>query len=224
MIVMVERPSSTDYPVRRDIVEQNAFDSQIELPEQVCILAPGPNGRYNWDKIGDMYVIAVNYAVTIPVHIDMWLSGDWWGIQKPWFPKADKGFYGTRVFAKGLAERCETWNEQDRWFDLVKRREIERSFKEERPNLRKRFRPDETSVGIAIDFAGRFGATEINLCGVDLKGYEYYDGTLSTCESCDRSGIWLFADMIQDVVEWYENKGVSFFSFSETALRVDIKG
>ena len=222
---MAERPNPEKYPVKRKIVDNNVFDSGLKLPESVCILAPGKNGAGNYHKICDRFTIAVNYGITIPVHIDQWLVGDWWGVQKPWFPRADKGFFGQRIFSKGLAERCECWREGDLWFDFVHRRQVQRGYETERPTLERVFRPDETSVGIAIDYAYRFGARDIALIGVDMVGDEYYDGTVSTCESCDRTkGTWIFCGMLMDVIQWHREKGCEFYSLSETALRVDIKG
>lgn len=218
---MVSRPDHNKYPAIRDISDCDIFDSDFRLPHHVCILAPGPNGFGRYDKIGSTYTIAVNYGITIPVHIDAWLVGDWWSIQKPWFPISDKGWFGQRLFVAGLAERCENWHEDDLKFELVKRRGgIKRGYGAERDRLTDKFRPDETSVGIAIDLAYRFGARKIDLIGVDMQGWEYYDGTQSTCESCDRSGVWIFCEMVMDVIEWHQNKGVAFRSLSPTALRV----
>ena len=218
---MVERPDPLKHPVRRHVTDdQNVFRRPVRLPEHVCILAPGQNGAGLYDRIGDTFTIAVNYGVTIPAHIDAWIVGDWWGIQKPWFKRADGGYFGQRVFSKGLAERCEKWGDADRWFDFVHRREIKRGYGEERDTLVDLFRPDETSVGIAIDFAYRNGAREIDLIGVDMQGSKYYDGTGSTCESCDRSGVWIFCEMLMDVVNWHQEHGVKFRSLSPSALRV----
>jgi len=217
---MISRPDPEKYPVKRSVSNSDIFKSGYELPQHVCILAPGLNGAGNYDKIGPVYTIAVNYGITIPVHIDAWLVADWWGIQKGWFPKADAGWTGQRLFSVGLAEHCNFWKDTDITFELVKRRAVKRGYAEERATLTNRFRPDETSVGIAIDLSYRFGARHIDLIGVDMQGYDYYDGTKSTCESCDRTGTWLFCEMLNDVIKWHQERGVVFRSHSPTALKI----
>jgi hypothetical protein len=211
----MERPDAK--PVR-EVVGRDIFDVGLELPEHVCIAAPGLNGVGNYHKIGDTFTIGVNYGVSLPIHLDLWLHGDWWGIGKDWFERCDTGYWGRRAFVLGLAERCRTWGDDDLTFTLVSRDEPTPGFHLEH---KKKFRPDETSVGIAIDLACRFGAREIDLIGVDMKDDLYWDGMVSTCNHCDRSdGVWPFAEMLMDVVRFYEGQGVRFRSLSKTALEV----
>ena len=56
-----------------------------------------------------------------------------------------------------------------------------------------------------------------------MVGTAYYDGTESTCESCDRAdGVWMFRDLIMGVIDYQVKQyGVEFRTLSETAL--DIK-
>ena len=217
---MVQRPDPKKFP-RIRTVEPNLFNSDYKLPEHVCILAPGPNGMANYHKIGANYTIAVNYGITIPVHIDAWLVGDWWGVAKPWFTIADDGWHGLRLFSAGLAGYCKHWRDGDLAFEIVHRRRVQGGYAVERPTLKDVFRPDETSVGIAIDLAYRFGAKKIDLIGVDMVGEAYYDGTMSTCESCDRAdGVWMFCEMLNDMIKWHQERGVTFRSLSPTALKV----
>jgi len=220
---MVERP--TGFPALRDVTD-DIISADLRLPEHVTILAPGPNGKGNYHKINpDSYVLAVNYGVTIPVHIDGWLVGDWWGVQKEWWPRADQGFHGRRFFSVGLAERCAVWNEHDLAFQLTKEREIVKKYKRRlRTMAHDQFSPCETSVGIAIDLCGRTGVKRVDLIGVDMVGTAYYDGTESTCESCDRAdGVWLFKDLIMEVIGYQVEKyGVEFRTLSETALEIKL--
>ena len=206
-------------PAIREVSERDVFQLGYVLPTKVCILAPGFNGTGHHHKIGNRFTISVNYGVTVPVHTDLWLVGDWWICAKDWWPRVDVGYHGRRIFVHGLAERCEVWDEKhDLTFKLVKRDEITQGFHIEHPQ---KFRPDETSVGIAIDFACRFGARDINLIGVDMVGEMYWDSKVSTCTQCDRTdGVWPFRDLLMDVIQYYQSEGVKIRSYSPTALDV----
>jgi len=203
---------------------RSIFFQGFKCPEYVTIVAPGYNAH---DRMGlvalDSYRIAVNYGITMPVKSDCWIVADWHGIKRAWWKRADTGYHGFRIFSIGMAERCDVWDDATGLvFDFVHRRKVERSYKEERPGLKDLFRPDETTVGIAIDLACRFGAKKIDLLGVDMQGKLYYDGSESTCESCDRSDVWIFRDMLMDVIEWNQAEfGVEFRSLSETALPIE---
>jgi hypothetical protein len=74
------------------------FRTDFQLPERVCILAPGPNGRGHYEEIpSDYEVIAVSKAVMIAEvpHKSIWMMCH---ATQDWFETADAVFRGTRVF------------------------------------------------------------------------------------------------------------------------------
>lgn len=180
----------------------------FKLPEKVCILGPGSNGIPHWEKIENMFIIAVNCAVNIPVSANIWLLADGNAPKAKWFPEGIKNHHGLRVFSYAVTNRCN--EKSDYGFYMMQ--PPDNNF----VRNPKMFRPGETTVGIAIDFANRFGAKEIVLCGVDQCGPIYFDGNMArnypplmTHAGCHR---------ITKIIKMVEGYGSKVWSISPTRL------
>ena len=82
---------------RDNMTWTNIFTSDFRLPERVCIVAPGPQGKAYYGAIpADHLVIAVSKSVLIPqLRPQVWLMNH---VHQPWFDEAIGGFDGIRVF------------------------------------------------------------------------------------------------------------------------------
>ena len=79
------------------------------------------------------------------------------------------------------------------------------------------------TVGCALQLAQQLGAVRCVLCGVDMQGVEYYDGTINeTKQSINPDGTWTQVAMLQRVVDEVKRQGCDVVSMSETLLKVEV--
>src|SRR3989338_7571342 len=184
----MERPSwsdscsATSRARRRMLVVGYAdvFAAGLTFPKRACVLAPGPNGIPYYESIPkDCYVIAVSNAVLIDqVEIDCWVMQ---GKKRSFYLQGEQRFSGVRLFRRKFVEQGEALPAVD---------SFERySFDVERPTpqnvgdfsslegSRKRLIGGSSVSGNAVQLAHLCGAREILLCGVDMSGDHYFDGS-----------------------------------------------
>jgi hypothetical protein len=209
---------------------RNIFDGDFTLPEKVCILAPGPNGKSAWEHI-DCPVIAINYAVYIdlpnpqPHRPGMWLQADWWGIKTDWFAKADKEYTGVRIFSDSMISKRPSDAIPADWsFRFTPGTECVLPLGSGQYMYHPReLRPDGTSSCIGMELAARFGAKEIAVCGVDFRGERYYNGRTGCFQKYDRKGVWAYLPFANSLIKWIKSQGVDIYSLSETALDLEVR-
>jgi len=192
------------------------FQSEFTLPRRVCIVAPGPNGRAHYGNIpADGYVIAVSKAVLIPsIRPKLWLMNH---ANQDWFPSAEAGFHGIRVFGAGIRTARP---------DLATGRtiytyDVPEGQLEERViwPVEGHIRHGGTVSGCALQLAFNFGAREILLCGLDFSGPFYWDGTRN--DHPDHGDIWPAVARLNPLIEWLrEERGIAIASLSPTRLQV----
>jgi hypothetical protein len=186
----------------------------------VTIIAPGPKGRPHWEEKEGL-VIAVNSAITIDVDPVMWFIADGNAPGLTWFKRGmDASMKSTiRVFSEAIHQRSDYKGDYTFWLapshfdtdaDMV-------SFMQEPyrvdPDF---FRPTETVTGIAIDFAVRYGAKQINLIGVDMEG-GYFDDP----PGLNRDVINSYnRDCLQKEIDYFKARGIEFRALSPTRLDV----
>ena len=197
------------------------FKSDFRFPSRVDILAPGPNGKAHWSRLGP-WVMAVNRAALIPADPDAWFVSDWWAIKTDWFHSVDRAFGGLRFFSPGL-EDCH--GGADYTFKLLDGRECVKplgigTYDKPLDNL---LRPDGSVAASAVELAARLGAEEIVLCGVDMYGDTYYDGLMSIAVDCNHKGEWAYTPYFNSLIEWVRGQGVDIWSMNKTALEVDVR-
>ena len=193
----------------------DAATADIWLLPVVTILAPGPNGRAFWDKsIG--CIITVNGAVEIPIAKDIWIVADGNAIQCPWFKYGCENFDGFRVWSEAVHVRCEEKGDYTFWMYPNHPDQVEDFWQLPFVPDPDFFRPTETVTGIAIDFAVRHGATEINLIGVDCAGGYFYD---APGESTALLNPVAFAKLTEEI-KYFQGQGIKIRSLSETHLTI----
>jgi len=194
---------------------RDLFKSNFRCPEHITILGPGPRGKAHWDEIpADSFVIAVNYAITIPVRIDAWCVADWWAIKTPWFKKGLSRPQIIRFFSQGLHRKSKA--KCNYTFRFVPRFTPHKYLP-----VPEMFKPDGTVAAITMELGARFGAKRISLCGIDMSGAKYYDGNESKSETCPHGEIWAYVPYVNSLIEYYTRRGVTFRSVSETKLSCD---
>jgi hypothetical protein len=196
----------------------DVFRSTLRLPATACILAPGPNGRPHYGKIpGDCAIIAVSKAVMIPnvPRKDIWMMNH---ATQGWFEGANAAFAGQRVFsAPALREAGDRIDPEATCYyyepapDQLTPENVHR--------VDGAIRYGSTVSGCAVQLAYNFGARRILLCGVDMSGDDYFDGTSNVHVS--HGEVWSAVRTIDALVRWLrEARGVQVETLSETRLDV----
>ena len=206
------------------------FESDFRLPPKVCILAPGPRGRPHYGDIPKDYcVIALNKAVFIPeVKIDIWLMNL---ADQDWFEAANAAFDGLRVFwreekenrdySSAVEKRLLAIDNTNSYYFRVIRPGLYLSKKgKSLDQLTERGILDGgTVMGAALQLAYHFGAHEVLLCGADMSGDAYWDGSLS--EQLGHGATWSCTGELNTLIRWMtQTHGITVMTLSPTKLDV----
>lgn len=193
------------------------FGSSFRLPSKVCIVAPGPNGKNHYSEIPSAFCqIAVSKAVLIPgLKPAVWVMNH---AEQDWFAEADRAFKGVRIFGNGAvqsyagpaanARGCYGFTPPAEQLspDIV--RPVDGCI-----------RIGGTVSGCALQVAYNFGAREILLCGVDMSGDGYCDGTFNVQPT--HGQIWPASRSLNLLIHWMrQEKGLSIWTLSDTQLEV----
>ena len=204
---------------------QDIFESGFKFPERVDILAPGPNGKVHWPRLGP-WVMVVNKAIQIPVDPDAWMVSDWWAVKTDWFAPADIAFDGLRIFSENLiGKRPDDVAPADVSFRFLDGKSVTRPFGTAPypPPLPNMFRPDGGVSATAAEAAARFGAKEIALCGVDMCDDKYFDNETSLSTECPHQGEWQWTPFFNSLIEWVRQQGIEIYSLSPTKLKIEVR-
>ncbi len=193
-------------------------ESDLRLGRKVCIVAPGPNGRGHYQRIPpDFQIVAVSKAVLIPdLRPAIWIMTH---SDQPWFAAANRSFHGIRLFSYDAAlNAADSLQGTPDCYYFVPPRD---SFLE--PQLRQPLdgviRYGATVSACAVQFAYIFGAAEILLCGVDLSGDEYFDGTVNV--NAYHGNTWPAAQRLQPLLKHLiDDKGLLIATLSPTKLEL----
>ena len=196
------------------------FQSGFRLPEKVCILAPGPNGLGCYGAIPQSHtVVAISKAVLIDEvsRKSVWVMchGD-----QGWFDRANSQFHGVRLFSKDALR--EAGAKLDGLSPTYYFQAPPEMLEPHNVHLvGGAIRYGTTVSGCALQFAYNFGAREILLCGVDMSGDDYWDGTRNT--SGYHGEVWPAARTINALIRWLgAERGIKVASLSRTRLEVDM--
>ncbi len=186
------------------------------------MLAPGPNGVPHYASIpGDAFVIAVSRAILIDrVKIDGWVMQ---GTNRSFYREGERRFSGVRLFRRDFVDRGQAVAPVD-GFERY-------SFEVERPpperigdfsalaGSRNRLIGGSTISGIGVQLAHLCGAREILLCGVDMSGDGYFDGSCNLDPTHGET--WRFTPTLDRLIEWLtRNTDTRVESLSPTKLSV----
>ncbi|HSW65411.1 MAG TPA: hypothetical protein VLH56_19195 [Dissulfurispiraceae bacterium] len=189
------------------------------LPPTVYVVGTGPNGKAAWSRIpDDAYVIAVNQAMLIEGIPDpaLWVTFDrtLWHEPKPWWQAAlDRSDdLGTiRLFGDVNAGRVYS----DYSFKYAPH------FHEDprKTLLHGVLRGGCNVAGCACQAAYWGGAKTIILCGIDMFGQVYYDGSVNPKV---REEEWKWTHMFSQLLALIKAREVTVLSISPTALKVEV--
>jgi hypothetical protein len=193
------------------------FDSNIELPESVTILAPGP-GAADWERGEDEYVIAVNAAVNIGP-CDWWTVADMRAVEVEldWF---ERGYLPARdgmnyLFSRDIKKLLFGKDEYSNVFSF--RQGLALSPNDVRLQ-RSYLRWNATIVGQDLQFCYWFGVKHVKLVGVDMRGDSYWDGTVIP-EYADRD-VWPYVDTLNALIAELVSRGMTITAETPTALSI----
>lgn len=205
----------------------NILASGFRVKRTVYVLASGPNGTGHYGRIPeDAWVIAVNSAIHIQeAHKSIWLCADGTLPEKQWFDKAALELIAcnyelrdarlpTPVFDGGVLLGAYPGVP---YVFQHGRSLIKAPWGCERGVLR----GGATISAQAVQLAYLMGSRKIILCGVDMRGDRYYDGTAT--DNNQISGDeqkWHARSAFNILVQWLLGEGVEIMSLSETALDV----
>lgn len=192
------------------------FASDFRLPERVCILAPGPNGAGHYSEIpAGFSVMAVAKAVLIPeVEADIWVMNH---AHQEWFEEADAAFHGTCIFGdEAMMTRPHLAGKSACYYFTTLEEPLD-------PNVMRAIdgvvRVGGSIVGCALQLAYNFGSAEILLCGADMSGDGYWDGTTNVQNS--HGAVWPAAQRLNLLLRWLiEEKRMRISTLSQTMLDV----
>jgi hypothetical protein len=197
------------------------FGSGWRLPAKVCIVAPGPNGRSHYGEIPeDYYKIALSKAALIPaVRASVWIMCH---TQQDWYGEASASFRGVRIYGDAAARQAEQ--------ELLALGCECYCFYPPPDSLSPEVRPVEGAIrvggsisGIALQIAYNFGARDILLCGVDMSGDGYFDGTMNVQPS--HGDTWGAVKNLNPLIRWMiEKRGLRIHTLSPTRLDVAMHG
>jgi hypothetical protein len=193
-------------------------ESNLRVERKVCIVAPGPNGRGHYHRIPpDFQTITVSKAVLIPeLTPAIWIMTH---SDQLWFLDANRHFKGVRLFSLDAAVRvASAIQETSDCYCFVPPSDsfLDPQFRQPHDRL---IRYGGTVSGCAIQFAHIYGAAEILLCGVDLSGDEYFDGTLNP--NAHHGDTWPAVERLQPLLDHLiDAEGLTIATISQTRLRV----
>jgi hypothetical protein len=197
------------------------FESGWRLPEKVCIVAPGSNGRGLYQEIPpDYYTIAVSKAALIPeIRASVWIMLH---AQQDWYPEASASFTGIRIYGDAAARVAES--------ELLALGCECYCFYPPPDALSPEVRPVDGFIriggsvsGCALQIAYNFGASDILLCGVDMSGDGYFDGTMNVQPT--HGDTWGVVKNLNPLIRWMmEKRGLRIHTLSPTRLDVPFPG
>jgi hypothetical protein len=192
------------------------FRSNLRLPAKVCILAPGPNGKKHYHEIpADYEVIAVSKAVLINEvpRKQIWMMNH---ATQEWFDRANAAFHGVRVFSADALREAQTRldpGEPCYYYQAPPEGLVPDTV----IPVDGVIRSGTTVSGCALQFAYNFGARDILLCGVDMSGEDYWDGTRNVHPH--HGTTWPAARTLSCLIRWLnDERGVQVTTLSETHL------
>jgi len=197
------------------------FASGITLPEKVFIVASGPNGRDYYHRIpDDSYTIAVNKAVLISdIHPDMWILNSMNKKVRSWFEEADHNFEGIRIFKQKCLNKMPDELARNTCFSYAPNASLEDTSS---PLQAGTLYSGGTVTGFAIQIAARLGAKEVILCGADMSGQNYWDG--SATDHADHGELWHHTENLSRLIQHLcKGNSLNIRSLSPTKLDVPVE-
>jgi len=189
------------------------FSSGFRFPDKVCLIAAGPSAKAGVERIPDGYArLAVNKAVLIPgANPAYWVMNQLTANSLTYFAEAEARFEGVRIFRLPTAwaqrDHVEPRNRDRCFWFLARQSPAESITGEFCPPLAACVRSGATVAGCALQMLAHLGAREILLCGLDMSGGTYWDG--STNIEDRQAGRWRQRDALERLIEVMVSDGVT---------------
>ncbi|KPK74950.1 MAG: hypothetical protein AMJ79_12760 [Phycisphaerae bacterium SM23_30] len=214
----------------------NILTAGIHLPREIVILGSGPNANAciaDLNKSGK-YIAALNGAINQPLDAAIWAAQDPTLKNQKWFDDTATRLCNTgRKF--GLAE----FQAGQRPMPIFDRTKVQRYypwfklvFNVNKPGIDKktfsyfpkaakdkiRVYQGATICGSFLQVAIRLGVKRVILCGIDMYGHLYFDG--SEHKKKQRKGqIWTSCGALDFLIARAWDIGVEVYTISETKLK-----
>jgi len=213
---------------------QDVFEHGLKLPERVVILGSGPRGKQGYDKIDDDdFVISLNGAITCPVNTTLWMAMDPTLQGQKYFRDLMEWHYNNYYLTGhdltqnsiGLGYPIPVMEKLRvaRYFPWVRC-----TFELRKPEMMREnnvapgtnyLRPGCTVAGAAIQLAYLTGSKKIALCGIDMYGNTYHDGSRHK-QLKRKDNQWSTVPVFNSLMRHLEKLGLSFTTLSATKLDV----
>ena len=200
------------------------LDAGLRFPSRVCIVASGPTAASTHRAIpADFHVVAVNKGVLLPgLRVDTWMMNQLTSDSLAYYASASQAFpAGRRIFrlATAVATRAEHAGRSDcHWFVAHQAAEEQLDPDHDRP-VGTCIRSGGTVTGCALQLAFMLGARDMRLCGVDMRGDRYFDGTRNDRDP--KAGDWQHVRVLDRLIaQLRRDHGVTIRTLGETALGV----
>ena len=199
----------------------------------VFIVGSGPNGNDGYWRIGEMGEQGANISVLInkAIILEGEIPASYWFCIAPGLP--DEGWFnryvgfhtmpdGPAYFPVPVIASTHLIRKAlpDAQFTLVEGQHLSSVDTAIRAGVLRR---GAGSVGCVLQLAQQLGAARCVLCGCDMKGRGYFDGTKNEVKrSINTDGTWTQLPMLQRVIETVKKAGVDVVSLTETTLDVEV--
>jgi len=194
--------------------------------ETVYVLGSGPNGIPHYESIPrDAFVIAVNQAIEIQgINKSIWLCADGMLPEKEWFQRNAKELLAannpledvtlpTPVFSEGVL--------------LNSYPEVPYHFMHGRTLVKQPWGCEEgvlrggATIGSqAVQLAYLLGCRNIILCGIDMHGEKYFNGSDTDNVQTMKSKTWAAATWFNILIKWLRENSCIIESVSKTKLNI----
>ena len=199
---------------------KDLYKSDISFPEVLYIVGPGPQGKVFYKTIPkNAFLIALNKAVMIPdLSVDVWMINH---AHQDWYDEASDNYSGMRILRRqAFYEAKRALSGPDYWYyyltpediDITKLHRVEQGLQY-----------GGTVAASAIQIAYHFGARQVILCGIDMSGNGYWDGTINREVMLQRNQneSWKALEVLNPLVQYLrQQKGMRITSISPTYLEV----
>jgi len=199
-------------PVKYKPKITDIHNAGLKMPDTVYILGSGINGRQHYADIpASAYVVAVNKAVTIKgeFKVSAWVVLDPAVIKSDWYSSASKAFGGIRIFSSDPAELLD---DPAKHFKFALASPCRGKWEPDPVGLR----VGGTVGSAALEIAALCGAKHVILCGFDLSGDKYFDGTIVKDDR--HADVWAARDIFDNTIAYYQGRGIEIETLSETKL------
>lgn len=179
------------------------FDAGLTLPATVCIVGSGPSAaRAAASRPAGAFTIALNKAVLVPgLSPDLWLMNQLTSDSITYYHAAAAAQPRVpRLFrlSTALATAADHAGRDDCFWFLARQAPDEELRADRDLPPGRLVRSGGTVAGCALQIAFALGAREILLCGVDMHGSSYWDGTANSRDP--KPGTWRHAATLDRLI------------------------